>query len=175
MDTKKQITPKIFNRIVIILGTILILLLVFQAGIAIGSRRAMFFANKNGNYMREFRDPQSILSPFLRRDTDINPHGTVGEIVSIKMPEIMLRSGGDEESIVYITATTSVRNLSGTVSSTTLKVNDRIVVIGEPLENGSISATFIRILPDQPPIPGVDGPAMRGRPSGLSATSSLND
>ena len=142
------------TRIIIILGSILVILVAFAGGVAVGYHKGVFSYNWNANYSRGMNDPRSFLAPFQPDNDDINPHGTVGEIISIHLPDIMVKGVGTAEQIVTISPTTTViRSMHDVASTTVLKTGMQVVVIGSPDDDGRIHATFVRIMPPRPNLP----------------------
>lgn len=129
----------------------LIVLLIFQAGFAIGFRKAAFSFNWNKNYINDnnFDDPRSFMAPFMHDSDDINPHGAVGEIISINLPTILLKRSNGPEEIIHISTTTEIRNLRQTASTSDLTLHKLIIVIGEANNHGQIDAALVRILPTE--------------------------
>jgi hypothetical protein len=151
MTFKEFTQSKHFSRIIYIIGAILVALIVFQAGIFVGYRIAAFSINWDNAHNGNARDPRSIFAPFSRDADDMNPHGTIGEIISIQLPEIMVKGSSGNETIVLIASTTSIRNMRNQASASDLKIGMQIVTVGTPDEQGQIHATFIRIIPIKQP------------------------
>jgi hypothetical protein len=150
MTFKEFVRSRTFTRIIYIIGGLLIALIVFQAGIFVGYRIAAFSINWNDSHSAGVRNPPSIFAPFARDTDDMNPHGAIGEIISIKIPEFMVKGPSGDEEIVLLSATTSIRNLRTAATSSDLTVGQQVVVIGAPDEKGQIHASFVRIIPIRP-------------------------
>jgi len=77
---------------------------------------------------------------------------------------LIIRGGDNVEKAVLIEKDTVIRHFMETIKSSELKVDDFIVIIGEPDEEGRIEAKFIRIMPE-PASPNQGGlPLRRIRP-----------
>ncbi len=146
MNYKDIFQSRSWSGIILVLGILLVVLLVFQAGIFVGYRSAMFSNGRASSYQVGMGDPRSILAPFIHDADDPNPHGTVGEIVSIQMPFLMIKGAQNAEEIVAVSGTTTVRNMRDTASTSMLRVGDQVIVIGAPDEGGQMHAAFIRII-----------------------------
>ena len=96
------------------------------------------------------RDPRSIFAPFGRDMDDMNPHGAIGEIISVHLPQIMVKGASGNEEIVLLSATTSIRNMRAAATPRDLRVGQQIVTVGAPDEQGQLHAIFIRIMPTPP-------------------------
>lgn len=138
--------PKV-QKVIAAIGAVIIVVIIFQAGVMFGFRKAGFAMNWNANYSRGMHDPRFMLSPFAGRDTDLRPNGIVGEIVSINLPSIMIKGKTTTEEVVLINPKTIIHKMRNTATTTDLKIGDSIVVIGQPNSDGQINASLIRIIP----------------------------
>lgn len=150
MNLKGFFQSHAISRIILMLSGLLVVLLVFQAGIYVGFRKAAFSYDWNMAYFRGTDDPHSILAPFMRDADDLNPHGAVGEIVRVALPTIMVKGDSAAEEIVTISPTTTIRYAHMPATTTDLRSGQNVVVIGVPDENGRIEAVFVRILSPMP-------------------------
>ena len=149
MTIKDFIKSESFKKIMYTIGVLLILLIIFQMGIFIGYREAAFSINWDRAHYENARDPRSIFAPFGRDADDMNPHGAIGEIISVHLPQIMVQEQSGNEAIVLISSTTSIRSMRDQASTSALTIGEQIVTIGTPDEQGQIHATLIRIMPPQ--------------------------
>ena len=134
----------------VILPTMIIAWIIFAAGIFIGYHKANFTNDTDDSYRKGFANSNSPFAPFIHSNDEVNPHGTIGQIVSIHLPSIMIKGSDSSELIVNLSTTTTVRLLRGMASTSDIKVGDFAITIGEPNSGGGIDASFIRIVP--PPI-----------------------
>jgi hypothetical protein len=151
MTFKEFTQSKDFSRIIYAIGGLLVALVVFQAGIFVGYRVASFSINWDNAHDGNVRNPQSIFAPFSRDMDDMNPHGAIGEIISVQLPVVMVKGPSGNEAIVLIGSTTSIRNMRNVASTSDLKVGSQIITIGMPDVQGRIDATFIRLVSPQLP------------------------
>lgn len=147
MNIKEFTQSKRFAKIIYVIGGLLIALVVFQAGIFVGYRIATFSMNWDRARGANIHDPRSIFAPFGRDMDSMNPHGAIGEIISIQLPQIMVKGPSGNEVIVLMGTTTSIRNMRQEVSTSDLQLGQHIVTVGSPDEEGQIHATLIRIVP----------------------------
>lgn len=139
-----------------ILGAIIVLLLVFGLGIAIGSHRALFAGRFEENYYRNFYGPQGGPPPF-------NQHGVAGEVIDLSSSTITVKdTDGDEHSVVIL-SDTSIREGNATIALGAIVPGNLVTVIGAPNAEGQVEARFIRVFasssssaPALPPFPGTD-------------------
>ena len=128
---------------------ILIVIIIFWAGIAVGYHKAQFSNNWHSHYAEQFTSKQSPFS--IPNDSDAdnmpNPHGAFGQIISANLPLIIIKGPIEAEKTIVVTNTTVVRDVHDQVASTSLVAGQGVVVIGYPDEQGRVVASFIRILP----------------------------
>lgn len=137
------------SRLVRILIVLLVLALVFWAGMIVGYRKAEFSYRLGDNYIRAFghgRGPGTMMG-ISATDDLIGGHGTVGKVISAKLPALIVLDRDGTEKSILVTNETTIRSARSTTASTTIKNDDFIVVIGTPNDNGSITAKLIRIMP----------------------------
>jgi len=142
----------------------IILLLVFQLGMYVGYRKAAFSFRWGDNYHRVFGGPkEGFLRDVGGRDL-INGHGMAGEILSISGQDLVVKGPDNVEKAISASDTLVVRKGWQTLKFSDLKVGDRIVAIGAPKDDGSVSANFIRVFdptePFGPEPPGGPRPAL---------------
>ena len=133
------------------IAAIVLALLIFSAGVTVGFRKASFMRAWGDNYTRNFGFTPNI--PSFGGDNLPNSNGAVGRIVQINLPEIIVADKSNTEKIVLIGGDTRIEKMRNPVSSDNLKVDDFVVVIGNPNEQGQLEAKFIRIMPVGMPIP----------------------
>ncbi|MDB4939895.1 MAG: hypothetical protein JWO40_320 [Candidatus Doudnabacteria bacterium] len=135
---------KHFWRILIGLGTIIILLLVFQLGMYIGFRKANFSYRWGENYHKTFGGPSiSMIDNFQGRDL-VNGHGITGIVAKVENGAIIMKDPNGVEKILNITPQTLLKRGSDTITITDVKIDDRLVVVGSPKNDGTIDAEIIR-------------------------------
>lgn len=154
------------DRLLRAAAILLVALLVFQAGNLFGYHRAQYSIRWNMAMMGE-PGARDIFRPIIHDGDGPNPHGAIGEVISVNLPTLMVKSPNNVESLVYVSGTTTVRYERSAASSTDIKVGSPIVVVGEPRSSNAIQAIFIRILPALP-----TPPAIPRRGPGMSSSTS---
>ena len=153
MDLNKIFQSKTFKVVFLGVAGLIIILLVFKAGIMIGVRKADFSCRWSDNYHRNFGGPQSgFLKGWGDRDF-LNANGTFGQIIKIDGLTLIIKGGNDVEKIILIKDATTIQRLKETIKLADLKIDDYVVIIGEPNNTGQIEAKLIRLLPSLPPPP----------------------
>ena len=154
-DIKKIFESKTSNKILIAIGVAIIIVLIFSAGISVGFHRASFGRAWGDNYEHNFgMRPGNMM---FGRDNFPNSHGTTGKIIKIELPTIIVQDKNLTEKTVLIKNDTQIQEMREKVIINDLKIDDFIVVVGNPNEQGQIEAKLIRIMPFPELIPLFDG------------------
>lgn len=155
MTIKEFVQSPKFKWLLVGMGSIIVLLLVFQAGVSVGFRKARFSFMWGDNYHQAFGGPKGgVLRDFAGKDF-ISGHGTAGAIVRIDANNIIIKGQDGIEKIVTISDQTSIKQGNSDIKVADLKPDEPVVVIGSPNEDGSIRAKIIRIFDPnmRPPFP----------------------
>ena len=144
-DIKKVFESKIAFKVLCGIGFFIVALLIFYAGIRVGFHKASFGRAWGDNYERNFGMRPDRL-PF-GQDNFPNGSGAVGKIIKIQLPNIIVQDKSNLEKTILIGADTLIQKAAGNLTSTDLKVDDFIVTIGTPNDQGVIEAKFIRVMP----------------------------
>jgi hypothetical protein len=150
-DIKKVFESKISTRIIILLGLVIIAILIFSAGVSVGFHKASFGRAWGENYERNFgMRPNRII---FGRDNFPNAHGATGKIIKIELPTIIVQDKDNTEKVILVKEDTKIQKMMLDVKAVDLKVDDYIVTIGSPNDQGQIEAKFIRVMPLGMPVP----------------------
>jgi hypothetical protein len=133
------------TKILALLLSIFIILLVFNAGLRIGERRASFAYRDADRYFQVF---DGGLRSGMRPPAFPNVHGAAGEIVSVRLPGIVVKDRDGSEKTVLVTDKTAIRKLRDEVAPSALSLGDMVVVFGDPNEDSQIEARLIRLIPE---------------------------
>lgn len=154
MDYNKFLQSKNFKIVLIVIGALIVLLLVFKAGVSVGYRKANFSYRWGENYHRNFAGPRGgflgDFRPGFGEGPFINAHGTAGSIIKIDGNTIVTKGRDNVEQIVLVKDDTTITRLRTQVQISDLKVDEMIIVIGNPNEAGQIEAKLIRVMPPPP-------------------------
>jgi hypothetical protein len=140
----------IISKSIYIIGGMVVILLIFLSGEAVGYHRAEFSRGMNENYLSIFddKDDQIKSFPLPPQDGSItNSHGATGIIISIALPSIVIESADGIEKTISVGTTSLIKRFRNTINSADLKINDSIVVLGTPTSHGQIDAKLIRVMP----------------------------
>ncbi len=160
MDIKNFFESKAFKITTWLVAGLIVFLLIFRLGMMVGERKAGFTYLWSENYHRNFAGPQE---GFMKEFSDRNfleANGVLGQIIKIDGQTVVVKGRDNVEKIITTDDQTTIEKFQETISPADLKVDDYIVVIGEPNEAGQIEAKFIRVMPVLPgpqgimPLPG---------------------
>lgn len=148
MDLKNWFQSKETKVILSGIGGLVVILLVFQAGMIVGYRKASFSYNFGEKYYRTFEGGRGgMMVGFMPRGLP-DESGAAGTIVKIALPNITVADRSNIEKVVTVESDTIIRRFRDEVKAIDLKVGDEIIVIGEPDSTTStIEARLIRVMP----------------------------
>ncbi len=164
---------------------ILIALVIFQAGQFVGLKRAEFSFRMADNYYNNFdfrtdkrfegRKGEPRVQTFtpgmmgsggmMGGNNFTESHGAAGKIIKISLPTITVSSLDNVEKTILINKDTVIREFRSSIDSSELKVDDFVVSVGEPTDNGQIEAKFIRVMPFPNPMTGNQNQNINGTSS----------
>lgn len=157
MDIKKYFADlkTVFEsrKIKIALCVILIIiavLLIFQAGMFVGFKKAGFSYQWGENYARNFAGPRGGIINDMRGGDFMGAHGVFGEIIKNDNTSLIIKGEDGTERAVSVGADTLINKFKDKIAVGDLKINDRVSVIGAPNSSGQIEAKLIRVLPAMP-------------------------
>jgi len=150
MDANKIFQSRAFKITIGAIGALVIGLLIFQLGMFVGFRKASFSYGWGDNYHRNFAGPrQGFVNDLVGRDF-IDAHGVFGTIMKIDLPNLLVKGNNSVEKDIILQDDTVIKRFQETINPGNLKVDDNIVIIGDPNDAGQIEAKLIRIVP--PPL-----------------------
>jgi len=158
MSTQEMLKSKGFKIAALIIGAVILVLVSFAGGVAVGFHKARFSYKFGENYERNFVGgpfqggpgmmegwgPRGMMRDFEGRGFR-NGHGLSGTIISVANSQIVLKDQNNQENTITVTDKTLIKQGRGTISVNDLKNGERIVVIGSPGDNGTINADLIRV------------------------------
>lgn len=137
---------KVVRTILWVLGGLIVLVLVFGLGIAVGYDRAGFASGFDRNYFHIFfgGSPSGAIG-LLAPPMPMAIHGVVGTVIDVNTSTISVKDQRNNEHSVAVSLGTDIRSGNMSVGINNVVVGDQIAVIGEPNNEGQIDARFIRI------------------------------
>lgn len=150
MSENKQ--KDILKRVVISLAGFAVVGLIFGTGMFVGGLKAKFSYRWAESYHKNFAGPGGGFLGDWRQfpaGDFISGHGAFGEIIEVNDSGFVIKGRGDVEQVVVVSIDdTVVKQGRATLKDgfkDSLKVGDRVVIIGSPNEEGQIEAKLIRI------------------------------
>ena len=154
MNFEEFIKSNTFKKTMKIVMALIILILVFAAGVFVGLEKARFSYRFGENYYNNFERGRH----FLPTDQDfINAHGIAGQIIKITDNDITIKGAEGVEKNIIVSDQTTIRQGFQDIKINDLKIDENVIVIGSPSDKGEIEAKLIRLLPSPllpPPPPG---------------------
>ena len=153
MNIKEYIKSQSFKGILIGIFIVITILVIFQAGVVVGGRKASFAHRFGDNFERNFRDPRGggLMPKGMPLGTDTpGGHGAVGQIVSIALPHVVVAGPDNLEKTIIISTDTRIREFRSELTPNDLEVGDFIIVLGTPNDEGQVEAKLIRLAPPPP-------------------------
>ena len=166
---KEFIQSKTFKIIAVIVGVFLVAVISLGVGVAVGLHKAKFSNDFGKNYEQNFMGSRfndgrgmmggenrggmmggasgffgGIMRQFEGRDFR-NGYGLTGTIISITDNNIVIKDRDNKENTVAVSDQTLIKSQRDNLKLSDLKVNDQIVVMGNPGDNGVVNASLIRV------------------------------
>lgn len=139
-----------FKGVLIGLSIALLAMLIFQAGMFFGYRKAAFSYGFGDHYYRVFAGPGGMGDRVFQislHDKFMEGNGAAGKIVSINLPTFVVSERDNMEKTVFISTSTQIRSFDKTIQPSDLKPDDFVIVFGSPDNDSQIEARLIRLLP----------------------------
>ena len=149
MDTKEVLQSKKVRIGISVLGCLLIALVSFAGGMAVGIHKARYSYQWGQNYERNFMGSRNSGMMPMMRDFDgrgfRNPHGLSGTVVSVSGDTLIVKDRDNKENTVSVTDRTLIKYRGEDLKLTDLASGDTVAIIGKPGDNGVVNADIIRI------------------------------
>ena len=134
---KKILESKTLRGVLYGIGIILIATLIFCVGISVGFHQASFGESWSEHYNDNFG----------MGNHSTNAHGAIGKIIKLQLPNIIVEDKDNTEKVILIADDTIIEKQGTGIKSADLQLNDFVVVIGSPNNQGQIEAKLIRVIP----------------------------
>lgn len=158
MNAQEISKSKMLKIAALVVGGFMLVLVSFSGGVAVGLKKARFSYKFGENYERNFiggppsfgpkgmmgPEPRGFMPDFPGRGFR-NAHGIAGEIISIADSKIVIKDPDSQENTVSVSDETLIKRGKDTISINDLKNGDRIVVMGRPGDDGTVSADLVRV------------------------------
>jgi len=148
---KEIFKPAHYNKLLIVLATIVVLVFVFTFGVFVGHEKGRFSRDWGEHYYGNIMGPGGRVG-FGMMDFDrpaFNAHSGLGQIIKIDDNNLIIKDQSNIEKTILVTDKTAIIRDRQNIGIADLKVDDQIIVIGRPNDQGQIEPTLIRVLPNQ--------------------------
>jgi len=160
MDTNKILEFIKSKKVTVLIAALFGLALLvgtFNVGMTVGYRKAKFSYAWGENYHRNFAGPRGGFIRDFGQEMNggdfIGGHGTFGQIIDLGDQQIVVRGKDNSEQVIMVTSDTDIQRFKDSIQMSDLKLDEPIVVIGEPNDQGQIEAKFIRVMPTPSRLP----------------------
>jgi len=146
----KKLNKDVLKKVLIGLAIFVAVVLIFGAGVVVGTMKAHFSYRWAENYHKNFAGPRAGFFGDWRRMPPppgdfMKSRGSFGEIIKINSSDFVLKGENDLEKVILVTEKTIIEQGRNLLKFSDLKVGNRVVVIGTPNEQGQIEAKLIRV------------------------------
>ncbi|MBU1907518.1 hypothetical protein KKF59_00090, partial [Patescibacteria group bacterium] len=115
----------------IVLGSLMLLLGSFRAGILVGERKSRHFANWPHQYGQMFNQRERSRIP-MPPPMLPGTHGVFGKVISIEAPVMVVQGKDNIEQTVRMTTSTEIRAGRDRAAAEDIKADMDVSVFGEP-------------------------------------------
>lgn len=134
-------------RTLVVVCILLVLILVFWAGSAVGYRQADFAFRWDRHYGDMFMGPGSPFGMRPMRGEIFQANGASGTIVAVNLPFIAVQSPNQTEKVLVVGTSTIIRIAHAVGSTTDMRVGAIVTAVGTPDAQGRIIVSFMRVMP----------------------------
>jgi len=144
------------RRVFRVAAFIVAALVIFNAGMYVGYRKAAFTYRWSDNYYQNFAGPSRLhatgtgsMGMMLAGSPGglIDGHGLFGTVMRVDQSGIVIEDRDGAEKVVAVPADALIREQGGTLALKDLKQGDKVVILGQPEASGQVTAHLVRVLP----------------------------
>ncbi len=148
MENIKENIRKVFEskslfKFVIAIGILIVALVIFVAGMTVGFHQASFERDWGEHYGKNF----GMMTERFGGNYFPTAHGATGKIISMAEPNIVVRDKDNTEKVILIDDDTRIQEGHVLIMAADMKIDEFVVVIGNPNSEGVIRAKLIRVIP----------------------------
>ncbi|NTV40918.1 MAG: hypothetical protein HGA61_01435 [Candidatus Moranbacteria bacterium] len=153
------VSTKTFKSTFFLVALLALILLAFSAGIGVGLHKARYSYRWGENYERNFISQRPPMMPphggegpgdmmgFGGGDGRQmrNANGLAGMVVSVTDNLIVIKDKDNNENMVNVTEKTIIKAGKNDIKIGDLRVDEKLVIIGKPGDDGKVNADLIRV------------------------------
>ena len=148
VDINKIVSAHWFKWTLFGIAELILLAVVFSAGMKIGLRKADFSYAFGANYERNLagppRGPGGPMGDFEGAGMR-NSNGVSGDVISVGDNTIVIKDRDNNENTISVNGQTLIKSRNGDIKISDIQSNQRVVVVGKPDSSGTIVAELIRV------------------------------
>jgi len=146
MEINKFLQSKSFQVVTWCVAIFILLFLVFSLGVFVGTQKASFSFRWADQYHKNFAGPAGGFFQKIEGREFMEANGVFGKIIQINEDSIIVEGKNNTEIIILVNDKTTIKSQTNNINISDLKVDDSVVIIGEPNDNGQIEAKLIRVI-----------------------------
>jgi len=157
MEEQKFLNKKNVTIILASLGSVILLMAVFAAGVSVGFHKARFNYQWGENYRQNFGGlmmgrpgerevrPQPGFLGEARGNMFFNANSASGSVVKTDTSTLYIVGDDKVEKSITVDSKTIIRKGNEILKLSDLKTDDKVVILGAPSSTGEIEARLIRV------------------------------
>ncbi len=142
----KVLESKTLLTVLKIAGIIILALIIFSTGVAVGFHKASFNRLWGEHYYENFAPTRNSFQAWDLDDLP-NAHGAIGKIIKKELPTLIVQDKDNTEKVILLKEDTKIEKIDEEISALGLNIDDFVVVVGSPNTSGQIEAKLIRVIP----------------------------
>jgi hypothetical protein len=146
------VKSKLFAGVVMGVAITLVVICIFEAGVALGYHEATFSSHWGENYSTNFGGTDYGLDSHQP-----TAHGSIGKILSVSTSgattTLVVDGDSHPEQKVLVDSDTTIRSQENTMTVSSLTAGTYVVILGTPDDQGVIDAKLVRIVPSPTSVP----------------------
>ena len=152
MDINTFLQSRVFKIITLCVAIFIVMFFIFSLGVYVGTQKANFSFKWAEQYHNNFAGPVGGFFQEFEGKEFVESNGVFGKIIQVGDTSITVSGRDNAEKVISITDETTIKYQREDIKISDLKVNEEVVVIGEPNNAGQIEAKLIRVMPAMPNI-----------------------
>jgi len=129
---------------------IIIFVFIFGLGVFVGTKRADFSFRWAEEYHKNFGGPQNGFFGNMMGNEFTDANGVFGQVIKIEGQILTIKGRDNVEKNILVTDETTIVYQKKNIKLSEVKIDESVIVIGDPDNNGQIQAELIRVLPMPP-------------------------
>jgi len=146
MNINNFLQSKGFKITIICVVIFIVLFFTFSLGVFVGIKKADFSFRWAEQYHKNFAGPEMGFFQRFEGKEFMESNGVFGKIIQVNENSIIVMGQNEVEKVILITDKTAIKKQNSDIKIIDIKVDDEVVIIGEPNDEGQIDAKLIRVM-----------------------------